>query len=209
MRIALPPRLVGSVPFETIDSRPSERRILGQPLGHPPRDRHPRPAQDRPLRAPRSPIRGPTMTEPDRGNPIQFAVIALLIAGGGWYFFRHYKIDGLDEVSLLPKSGEVTDVADQSFISYRSGEGAIGAPIANGQARPKRRPAAAATKAPAMPRNCDSINPLATPCSSTGARSRPRSTPAPSPIATSWSSSRTRAVCEPVIERRRRDEEHG
>lgn len=75
------------------------------------------------------------MSEPERGNPIQVAVIVLLIVGGGWYFFRHYKIDGLDEVSVLAKGGEVADGNDdESFITYRDSiDGAIGAPIANRQ----------------------------------------------------------------------------
>jgi hypothetical protein len=32
-------------------------------------------------------------------------IIALLLAGGGWYFFRHYEIDGLDKVSVNPRDG--------------------------------------------------------------------------------------------------------
>lgn len=44
------------------------------------------------------------MSESDRGHPIQAALIVLLFVGGGWYFIRHYKIDGLDDLVILPKS---------------------------------------------------------------------------------------------------------
>jgi hypothetical protein len=56
------------------------------------------------------------MSESDRGNPIQAALVVLLLVGGGWYFLRHYEIEGLDEVSISPKS-EIDD--DSTFISYQ------------------------------------------------------------------------------------------
>ncbi len=55
------------------------------------------------------------MSEPDRGNPMQFAVIVLLLVGGGWYFLRHYEIEGLDSVSINAK-GEMED--ESMFVSY-------------------------------------------------------------------------------------------
>ncbi len=55
------------------------------------------------------------MSEPNGGNPIQVAVVVLLLVGGGWYFFRHYQIDGLDEVSVYPKS---SSAGDETYISY-------------------------------------------------------------------------------------------
>ncbi len=57
------------------------------------------------------------MSETDRGNPIQVAVIALLIVGGGWYFLRNYEIDGLDEISVNAKGDLPAD--EQSYITYR------------------------------------------------------------------------------------------
>ncbi len=53
----------------------------------------------------------------ERGNPIQAAVVVLLMIGGGWYFFRHYEIDGLDEVSVYAKGS--AEPEQQSYISYR------------------------------------------------------------------------------------------
>ena len=44
------------------------------------------------------------MSESDRGHPIQAALIMLLLVGGGWYFVRHYRIDGLSDLIILPKS---------------------------------------------------------------------------------------------------------
>lgn len=56
------------------------------------------------------------MSESDRGNPIQAAIVVLLLVGGGWYFLRHYEIEGLDAVSISPKSA-IDD--DSTFISYQ------------------------------------------------------------------------------------------
>jgi len=44
------------------------------------------------------------MSESDRGHPIQAALIVLLLVGGGWYFVRHYEIDGLGDLVILPKT---------------------------------------------------------------------------------------------------------
>ncbi len=57
------------------------------------------------------------MSDPDRGNPIQVAVVVLLMVGGGWYFLHNYEIAGLDAVSVSPKGS--TDVDDPSYVSYR------------------------------------------------------------------------------------------
>jgi hypothetical protein len=56
------------------------------------------------------------MSDSSRGNPIQVAVIVLLLVGGGWYFLQHYEIDGLDDVSVYPKDSSADD---QTYISYR------------------------------------------------------------------------------------------
>lgn len=55
------------------------------------------------------------MAESDRGNPIQLTAVVLLLVGGGWYFLHHYRIDGLDEVSVSSK--RVNQGAEQ-YISY-------------------------------------------------------------------------------------------
>ena len=56
------------------------------------------------------------MSESEGGNPIQVAVVVLLLVGGGWYFLRHYEIDGLDEVSVSAKS----DIKDEgTYITYQ------------------------------------------------------------------------------------------
>ncbi len=56
------------------------------------------------------------MSNSDRGHPIQVGVIALLLSGGGWWFFQNYEVDGLDEVTVYPKSS-LTD--DSTYISYQ------------------------------------------------------------------------------------------
>ena len=57
------------------------------------------------------------MSEPSNGgNPIHVAVVVLLLVGGGWYFFQHYQIDGLDEVSVYPKSSSSDD---ETYVTYR------------------------------------------------------------------------------------------
>ena len=55
------------------------------------------------------------MAESDRGNPIQLTAVVLLLVGGGWYFLHHYRIDGLDEVSVSSK--RVNESSEQ-YISY-------------------------------------------------------------------------------------------
>lgn len=63
------------------------------------------------------------MSESDRGNPIQAAVVVLLLVGGGWYFLRHYKIDGLDEVSI---SAKASSEDESTFISYQGDQSVLG-----------------------------------------------------------------------------------
>ncbi len=55
------------------------------------------------------------MSESRGGHPIQVALIVLMIAGGGLYFFKHYKVAGLDGVSVHPKEA----YEDDPFVSYR------------------------------------------------------------------------------------------
>ena len=65
------------------------------------------------------------MAESDRGNPIQAALVVLLLVGGGWYFLRHYEIDGLDEVSINSKGA----VQESTFITYQQEPMLLGAPL--------------------------------------------------------------------------------
>jgi hypothetical protein len=55
-------------------------------------------------------------SESDRGNPIQVIVVVLLLVGGGWYFSRHYRIEGLDAISINAKNAAADD---QTYVSYR------------------------------------------------------------------------------------------
>jgi len=55
------------------------------------------------------------MAESDRGNPIQLTAVVLLLVGGGWYFLHHYRIDGLDEVSV---SSKISSESREQYISY-------------------------------------------------------------------------------------------
>ncbi len=41
--------------------------------------------------------------ESSGGHPLQAGLIVLCLVGGGWYFFRHYDVDGLDGVSISAK----------------------------------------------------------------------------------------------------------
>jgi hypothetical protein len=59
------------------------------------------------------------MSETERGNPIQAGVVLLLLVGGGWYFLRHYEIEGLDEISISSKVDSIDDPAS-TFINYQS-----------------------------------------------------------------------------------------
>ena len=94
----------------------------------------------------------------ERGNPIQVILIALLLLAGGWYFVRHYDVEGLsihpksdadaagestlvsyaDEFSILPSSSRLpgTDEAGAGIARSRSGE----ASRKMSAARPPRRP---------------------------------------------------------------------
>lgn len=63
------------------------------------------------------------MSESNGGNPIQVAVVVLLLVGGGWYFFRHYEVDGLDEISVYPKNS-IAD--DETYINYRDAPAILG-----------------------------------------------------------------------------------
>lgn len=47
-----------------------------------------------------------------------------MLAGGGWYFFNNYQVDGLDGVSVFPKDGLVQD---DHFVSYLDGPASIDA----------------------------------------------------------------------------------
>ena len=38
------------------------------------------------------------------GSPRQVLILLLLLAGGGYYFFSHYEVDGLESLSLNPKT---------------------------------------------------------------------------------------------------------
>lgn len=67
------------------------------------------------------------MSDSDSGHPIQVALVVLLLVGGGWYFFNHYKIDGLDQVSVYPKD----EIADDTYISYQD------APLSLGSVSPQ------------------------------------------------------------------------
>jgi len=58
------------------------------------------------------------MSESRGGHPIQLALVLMVIAGGGWYFFKHYNVSGLDGVSIRAK--EALGDEDQ-FVSYRDG----------------------------------------------------------------------------------------
>lgn len=50
----------------------------------------------------------------DRGYPIQTGFILLLLIGGGWYFFRHYQVGGLDGLTIRGK--ETQTIHD--YVSY-------------------------------------------------------------------------------------------
>lgn len=64
------------------------------------------------------------MSDSQGGSPIQVAVVVLMLAGGGWYFFNNYHVDGLDGVSVFPKSGSSED---EHFVSYLDGPASINA----------------------------------------------------------------------------------
>ncbi|MFG0263854.1 MAG: deoxyribonuclease I [Rhodopirellula sp. JB055] len=52
---------------------------------------------------------------PEKGHPIQMALIVVLLIGGGWYFFKHYNISGLDGVAIKPKADFAWEKLDDPF----------------------------------------------------------------------------------------------
>ncbi|MCH1494772.1 MAG: deoxyribonuclease I [Rubripirellula sp.] len=62
------------------------------------------------------------MSESDRGHPIQAALIALLLIGGGWYLLRNYEIAGLGDLVVLPKSSST----ESGLLALSAEEGDAG-----------------------------------------------------------------------------------
>ena len=65
------------------------------------------------------------MSESRGGSPIQVTIIVLALVGGGWYFFNHYEISGLDRVVVSPRDGETSGnryvrTMDESSVSSPS-----------------------------------------------------------------------------------------
>ncbi|MDA7492784.1 deoxyribonuclease I [bacterium] len=80
------------------------------------------------------------MAESDRGNPIQLTAVVLLLVGGGWYFLHHYRIDGLDEVSVSSKQG---DKSSEQYISYTDVPSFVESPDPASESAPYQRVVAA------------------------------------------------------------------
>ena len=53
------------------------------------------------------------MSESDRRSQLLTPLFVLAMVGGGWYFFRNFEIEGLDQVSVYQKHA----VDDQQFVS--------------------------------------------------------------------------------------------
>ncbi|TWU36605.1 hypothetical protein Q31b_48860 [Novipirellula aureliae] len=56
-------------------------------------------------------------SQPNRGHPYQIAAVVLLLVAGGWYFLRHYQIQGLDGIRVHPKSASDVQVELANFPS--------------------------------------------------------------------------------------------
>ena len=67
-------------------------------------------------------------SESDRGHPYQVAAVVLLLVGGGWYFLRHYQIQGLDGIRVHPKLSSDVEV---ELADYHSA-GGLSAPSFDG-----------------------------------------------------------------------------
>lgn len=65
---------------------------------------------------------------PEKGHPIQMALIVVLLIGGGWYFFKHYDIDGLDGVAIKPKADFAWEELDEPFTFTSSVEDSQASP---------------------------------------------------------------------------------
>lgn len=64
------------------------------------------------------------MSEQSNPRPIQPLISVLLLLGGGWYFFNHYQVSGLDRVSVRALSDATTDT---SLAGYHD-EGSLASP---------------------------------------------------------------------------------
>lgn len=51
------------------------------------------------------------MSEPGSGNPIRNLLLVIALAGGAWFFFNRFEIDGLDEVAIRARNAKVTTAA--------------------------------------------------------------------------------------------------
>ncbi|MEM8912693.1 MAG: deoxyribonuclease I [Planctomycetota bacterium] len=65
----------------------------------------------------------------DRGHPIQMGLIVLILVGGAWYFFRHYDIDGLENVSIAPKETGWDSFDDDEPFTFTSSTEAVADPV--------------------------------------------------------------------------------
>ena len=54
------------------------------------------------------------MSDSEPRRPIASLLVVLALVGGGWYFFRNFEIEGLDQVAVYPKDR----LDDHEFVSF-------------------------------------------------------------------------------------------
>lgn len=59
------------------------------------------------------------MSEREVGNPIGKALVGLAIAGGGWYFLKHYEIQGLESVQVVSRGAIIEEGDEDALVARR------------------------------------------------------------------------------------------
>jgi hypothetical protein len=74
------------------------------------------------------------MSDSESSIPFGKALVAVLVAGGGWMFLRNYEIQGLDGIEVKPRSAATTSNADgrlDDFFANRSQVSGTSTPLSD------------------------------------------------------------------------------
>ncbi len=74
------------------------------------------------------------MSDSESSIPFGKALVAVLVAGGGWMFLRNYEIQGLDGIEVKPRSAATSPSTDgrlEDFFANRSQVSGTGTPLSD------------------------------------------------------------------------------